>query len=89
MSYADSWAGSAPPICDTCRGGATSAPALTFAYGYAPPAPAISLRDWFAGMALSGMITAGAGKIETNEKLVRIVYEIADAMLKAREGGEG
>lgn len=89
ISPFDNWASSTVPICDSCLGGATSAPVpMPIVSGWVPN-QAISLRDFFAGMALAGMIPAGAGKIATNEKLTRIVFEIADAMLKAREGGEG
>lgn len=46
----------------------------------------MSLRDWFAGQALTGLLakdqlwSAVAG---------REAYEMADAMLKAREAGNG
>lgn len=44
----------------------------------------MSLRDWFAGQALSGMLADSrfSGKAETYAELS---YELADAMLKARE----
>ena len=49
----------------------------------------ISLRDYFAGCALSamaGMSEKGVSRFETltNEKVAKEVYQVADAMLKAR-----
>ena len=52
----------------------------------------MSLRDWFAGKALAGM--AGEYRTaqmytcefdETCESIAKSAYELADAMLKARE----
>ena len=43
----------------------------------------MSLRDWFAGQALSATIQRGY-YTESRDIAVR-VYQIADAMLKARE----
>lgn len=50
----------------------------------------MSLRDWFAGQALSGVIRMCAGDTrregETiDEYFARAAYEIADAMLEARK----
>ena len=43
----------------------------------------ISLRDWFAGQALAGIMTdPGAPRVHITAK---IAYECADAMLNARE----
>lgn len=42
--------------------------------------PSISLRDYFAGQALSGLVARGC----TVDHATRTAYEIADAMLKAR-----
>ena len=59
----------------------------------------MSLRDWFAGMALQGIISNSdsemlkvnmseanrKGETHTSETYTRQAYEYADAMLKARE----
>lgn len=52
-------------------------------------APGMTLRDYFAGQALSGLL-AHYGFCEITEKQVRdgYVYSIADAMIEAREGGK-
>lgn len=64
---------------------------------FPPPVPewtpenkGMSLRDWFAGQALSGVIRMCAGDTrregETiDEYFARAAYEIADAMLEARK----
>ena len=44
----------------------------------------MSLRDWFAGQALSGFI-ARCATDEDWARLPLVLYEMADAMLKARE----
>lgn len=55
--------------------------------------PGMSLRDWFAGQALMGLIAysgeAGDHALEAPDKLdvTDMAYEYADAMLKARESG--
>jgi hypothetical protein len=41
----------------------------------------MSLRDWFAGQALVGLCAYD----ETPEGLARASYQVADAMLKARD----
>lgn len=50
--------------------------------------PGMSLRDWFAGMALQGYLAMHADT-ETDapkpERAAKSAYAIADAMLKARE----
>ena len=58
----------------------------------------MTLRDWFAGQALAGMLTGTTGKIggtvtayafgDCNAVIVDRAYAIADAMLLARKGGE-
>lgn len=53
----------------------------------------LSIRDWFAGQALAGVMTkaAGLGDMEATAradlflKTATVIYEMADAMLKARE----
>lgn len=47
----------------------------------------VSLRDWFAGMALSGMMADASNMspdVRSNDNLAKIAYRIADAMLSAR-----
>lgn len=46
--------------------------------------PGMSLRDWFAGQAMSGMMVS---KTMRAEFIAYEAYVLADAMLKAREGG--
>ena len=43
----------------------------------------MSLRDWFAGMALSGIRSCGAER--SPDKASEWAYQDADAMLKARD----
>lgn len=48
----------------------------------------ISIRDYFAGQALIGILSAGPLRDGTTYDLVsKCAYEHADAMLKARKGG--
>jgi hypothetical protein len=65
-------------------------PAFPIQKNYGPHG--MSLRDWFAGQALVGWLS-GAGDKEVDRGTVRICseqcYEIADAMLKVREGNNG
>lgn len=47
----------------------------------------MSLRDWFAGMALQGLISRNVNGIEVNGRRVKLeeaAYMVADAMLKER-----
>lgn len=53
--------------------------------GYGQPADAMagmSLRDWFAGSAMQGVINNGG---EKPDEVAKYAYEMADAILKARE----
>ena len=43
----------------------------------------MSLRDWFAGMAMSN----GYTEISSAQEIAAWSYQIADAMLEARKGG--
>lgn len=43
----------------------------------------MSLRDWFAGMALQGML-ANSGNMGTNADCVIAAYHVADMMIKKR-----
>ena len=50
-----------------------------------PPTEGISLRDWFAGMALQGKATRLSNPHEHRDILSSDCYDVADAMLAARE----
>ena len=45
----------------------------------------MTLRDWFAGMALQGMLSDSAVR-DIPEGFAATAYELADAMLEARNG---
>ncbi len=45
----------------------------------------ISLRDWFAGVSLNGILVA-PGEISSKERVAEFCWEMADEMLKEREG---
>ena len=44
----------------------------------------MTIRDWFAGQALAGIIADG--EVFGGKEVARASFEYADAMLKAREG---
>ena len=48
--------------------------------------PGMSVRDWFAGQALAGLMAHPTAEF-TAKGGAAIAYEFADAMLRAREGG--
>lgn len=54
------------------------------------PSPGMSLRDWFAGKALQGIVNRSMWDIEGDPLVVhraawaKYAYLVADAMLKAR-----
>lgn len=48
---------------------------------FAPYAPGMPLRDWFAGQALPALISAGYGA----DTAAKLAGEYADAMLEARK----
>lgn len=45
----------------------------------------MSLRDWFAGMALQGLLAADQPCEWNLEKVAGYAYKMADAMLKGRD----
>ena len=45
----------------------------------------MTLRDYFAAKAMQGICASGPGSHMTNDRIAAEAYEIADAMLKARE----
>jgi hypothetical protein len=46
------------------------------------PSPGMTLRDWFAGQALTGLLMAN---YQVDDVVAREAYDAADAMLAARE----
>lgn len=51
-----------------------------------PPQDGMSLRVWFAGMALQGLIANGEGPSQKSE-WARVSFEYADAMIAVLEKG--
>lgn len=49
--------------------------------GVFPPQAGMSLRDWFAGMALASQYVE---ETDESERTARWAYQVADAMLKHR-----
>lgn len=47
--------------------------------------PGMTLRDWFAGQALAGMMT-NPKQVSSAASIAAYAYEVADAMMKARGG---
>jgi len=64
--------GAAFPVFDSARGG----------MDYQCYDPGMTLRDWFAGQVLAGMLTAD---IHSKEKVANFCYGMADAMIAERE----
>lgn len=54
--------------------------------------PGMSLRDWFAGQAIAGMLSNSNGlmvkdkRVQDEKSYAFAAYAVADAMLKARNG---
>jgi hypothetical protein len=51
-------------------------------------APGMSLRDWFAGHALAGLLARDFGRTDEEEGVTEIAqkaYDLADAMIADRE----
>ncbi len=59
--------------------------------GYAFPSTApvryegMTLRDWFAGQALAGILDGSVSGERATTQSARIAYQIADKMLESRE----
>ena len=57
--------------------------------------PGMSLRDWFAGQALSGILAGGFADtiphddVNGGRDVAFFAYQYADAMLKVREASNG
>ena len=52
----------------------------------------MALRDWFAGQVVEGLMAgwpSALGELPDYEAVAEYGYALADAMLKAREGGSG
>ncbi len=49
------------------------------------PQDGMTLRDYFAAKAMTGLLTAETVGEYSNEHVAEISYRIADAMMKARE----
>ena len=45
----------------------------------------MELRDWFAGLAMLGMLSENSGVRYPTNELVEFAYQAADAMMKQRE----
>lgn len=50
-----------------------------------PGQPGMSLRDWFAGMAMQGRLADGDGDVYSDQLIADTSYWMADAMMEARE----
>ena len=49
----------------------------------------LTLRDWFAGQALAGVLSNSNMTFERNNEAAEVAYSVADAMLAARSEGVG
>ena len=49
------------------------------------PAGGMSLRDWFAGMALAGSMADSEAVFENGKAIASFCYRVADAMIEERE----
>lgn len=56
-----------------------------FPVPYNHEAAGMSLRDWFAGQALAGLLAARRSEGTNGEWRAQMAYQQADAMLAARE----
>jgi hypothetical protein len=57
----------------------------TFHNGWGEPEKGMTLRDYFAAKAMQGWLANPKTEYETSyEKLAKVFYEMADAMMKAR-----
>ena len=48
----------------------------------------MTLRDYFAGEALNGLLSTESGYIAESRKIAKWSYSLADEMIKARKGGD-
>ena len=49
----------------------------------------LDARDWFAGMAMLGMLSENSGVRYPTNELVEFAYQVADVMMKQREVKNG
>lgn len=78
--------------------GGPASPTVPLNFGYSPETsgagtgsgPGMSLRDWFAGLAMQGICARSFPDKEWEqpfcEYVAKSAYEIADEMVKARKG---
>jgi len=62
-------------------------PAFPCSHPQAQPFPGMTLRDWFAGQALAGLL-ADPNITENWSRISRKCYDMADAMFEARKPQE-
>ena len=60
-------------------------PAFPTGTGVTPYNPGMTLRDYFAAKAIQAILTSPSWMENKPSTLAKMSYEIADAMLKARE----
>ena len=48
----------------------------------------MTLRDYFAAKAMQGMLSENSGIRYPNDELVRFAYDLADAMMEARNAAQ-
>jgi hypothetical protein len=54
---------------------------------YEWPVEGMSLRDWFAGQALAGLVFHNDYGARSDDEIANGAYAYADAMIAARKGG--
>jgi hypothetical protein len=63
----------------------TNTPAFPQVDHYGRKLTGMTLRDYFAAKAMTGLLTAEIVGEYSNEHVAEIAYRIADAMMKARD----
>jgi len=62
---------------------------VVYAFPYPSFNAGMTLRDYFAGQALAGLMTVGSDiNLNTFERRAKICYVVADAMLAERENSK-
>lgn len=75
-------------MSDKIKDGGAAFPQISELGDIAVLSPGMTLRDWFAGQALSGWLASfGTGEAVNVQNSAEFCYEIADAMLSARNEG--